>query len=268
VTSEQLYLFDLQGFLVVKGALSSEVVTTLLSDWDSRAKSRPLFDITFSWNQAWASLTDLDNVLPIVDSLTGGSSRIDHAFAIDENFYSTKDRLHHCSAGFRRGIYYVVQKGQIHSSLITVSFALTESRIGDASFCCIPGSHKSEFDTPAQFFEIANNPLAIQVIQQAGDAIIFTEALTHGTFPIRSGASRRSVLIRYCPGFVQFRKAFRSSPISRLPLTPKYVDPSADHINPELLTPRQRHLLMEPPYAVDEHLRDRRDRIETLDTKS
>jgi len=246
---------------VIKGALDSEVVTTLLSDWTARAKSRPLFDITFSWNQAWASLSDSDSVLPLVDSLTGGSSRIDHAFAIDENFYSTKNRLHHFSASFRRGIYYVVQKGQIHSSLITVSFALSESRIGDASFCCIPGSHKSDFTTPAHFFDITNNPLAIQVVQQAGDAIIFTEALTHGTFPMRSGASRRSVLIRYCPGFVQFRKAYRSATIARLPVTPKYVDPSTDHINPEVLTPRQRRLLIEPAYAVDEHLRDRRDRI-------
>jgi hypothetical protein len=257
MTAEQRYLLDLQGYIVLKEALSEKAIGALLSDWSLRAKNRPLFDISFSWNPSWAALADNPFVLPVINPCVGGASRIDHAFGITEAFTSTTGRLHHSSSNFRRATYYVVQKGQIHTSLLTVSFALTAVGIDDSGFCCIPGSHKSDFETPSDYFPIKNNPLVVQVLQEAGDAIVFTEALTHGTFQGTTTRPRRSVLIRYCPGYIQFRKAYQTGNITRLPPTPRYFDPADGAVDTENLTETQRQLVAEPAYAVDEQLRDR-----------
>lgn len=257
MTPEQQYLLDLQGYVVIKKALPPEAIGALLSDWPLRAKDRPLFDISFSWNRVWAALADNPLVVPVINSCLGGGARIDHSFGITEAFTSTTGQLHHFSGNFRRATYYVVQKGQIHTSLLTVSYALTSVGMNDAGFCCIPGSHKSDFETPSNYFPIRDNPLVVQVLQEAGDAIVFTEALTHGTFQRTTNRARRSVLIRYCPGYVQFRKAYQSDKISRLPPTPRYFDPADASIDTANLTQTQRQLLLEPAYAVDDQLRDR-----------
>ena len=61
---------------------------------------------------------------------------------------------------------------------------------------CIPGSHKSGFGLPATF----DRDLAVQVPMAAGDVIVFSEALTHGTLPWQSAQERRTLVYKYSPG--------------------------------------------------------------------
>ncbi|MDA1349721.1 MAG: hypothetical protein O3A47_12795 [Chloroflexi bacterium] len=42
--------------------------------------------------------------------------------------------------------------------------------------------------------------VACQIPMQAGSAIIFTEALAHGTFPWKAAHERRAILYKYSPG--------------------------------------------------------------------
>ena len=66
---------------------------------------------------------------------------------------------------------------------------------------------------------------------KAGDVVIFTEAVTHGTIPWSADHDRRSVLFRMSPGNLAYAKGYNPWPESML----------------EGLTPPQRAVL-EPPY--------------------
>lgn len=195
-------------------------------------------------------------MLPVLLNILG-PFRLDHAYAVSEAFYSTGGRLHHQSGDFQRAVFYVTQKGRIHTSLVTVSYALTPILLNEGGFCCIPGSHKSEFPTPEEFFLPSDNPLVRQIPQDAGDAIIFSEAVTHGTYQSRSGLIRRSILIRYCPGYVQFRKPYDGYDPSRLPPTRQFFDATEGSLDCPNLTERQKAILLMPPFAVDEKARNR-----------
>ena len=45
---------------------------------------------------------------------------------------------------------------------------------------------------------------------KAGDVLIFTEALTHGTFPWQAEHERRSLLFKYSPRMIAWAKFDRS----------------------------------------------------------
>ena len=60
----------------------------------------------------------------------------------------------------------------------------------------MPGSHKASFTLP----ERPDSRLAVEVPLAAGDLVVFTEALTHGTLAWRGPGIRRTLLYKYSPG--------------------------------------------------------------------
>ncbi|MCY4401521.1 MAG: phytanoyl-CoA dioxygenase family protein [Candidatus Poribacteria bacterium] len=78
-----------------------------------------------------------------------------------------------------------------------VQFFLTDvSKPDQANFMCVPGSHKKSF--PDKRLDTGTYPEgAIQVLAEAGDAVIFPWALWHGVGPNRIDRIRKSVTFRY-----------------------------------------------------------------------
>ncbi len=67
---------------------------------------------------------------------------------------------------------------------------------GPGGFACIPGSHKSNLPCPQEVRYYQANPAGsvTQVPMRAGDMLIFTEALTHSTYPGTASHHRRAQL--------------------------------------------------------------------------
>ena len=90
------------------------------------------------------------------------------------------------------------QNGQLWNSIMSVQFALADVAPGDGGFCCIPGSHKSNFECPAALRDCAvDMPGLVQPVFTAGAMLLFTEALTHGTLPWAAPHERRALFYRY-----------------------------------------------------------------------
>lgn len=99
-------------------------------------------------------------------------------------------------------------------------------------FACIPGSHKALYPVPENWYALEGNPMVQQIPQKAGDELIFTESLTHGTMPwLNKNHDRRSVLMKFCPQNMQWSKWKMPTEI-------------------EGLTARQK-LILEPQYVAD-----------------
>jgi phytanoyl-CoA dioxygenase PhyH len=214
MTEEQRFVFDLQGYLVVEGVLSPEQVRRMASDMGREGirapennPSRSRFGGFLGWGEDWRSLIDHPRILPVLAELLGPKFRLDHAYgmAMRAEGASGGEGLHHQAGMFHHGCYYVTHGQTMHNGLVVVSYALTDIDPGSGGFCCIPGSHKAQFPMPRKWYGLEDNPLVRQVPQKAGDALIFTEALTHGTMLwTNPHGERRSVLLKYCPLYMQW----------------------------------------------------------------
>jgi ectoine hydroxylase-related dioxygenase (phytanoyl-CoA dioxygenase family) len=220
MTDEQRFLFDLQGYLVVPEVLDAAMVQRMRAAMDAHGVSPPeeksddyRFGDFLRWSDDFRRLIDHPQIMPILVELLGPRFRLDHAYGMatrpkSEGQAAEKavaHNLHHTAGMFHHGCCYVTHGSRIHNGLIVVSVALTDIAPGSGGFCCIPGSHKAIFLMPRHLFQIEENPLVRQVPQKAGDALIFTEALTHGTWPWADPrGGRRSVLLKYAPHYMQW----------------------------------------------------------------
>ena len=73
--------------------------------------------------------------------------------------------------------------------------------VEDGCFAVIPGAHKSNFPKPWGGHP-DENPVLTPIPAKAGDAIIFTEALTHGSVINVSGNPRRTLYYCYSIGYM------------------------------------------------------------------
>jgi hypothetical protein len=222
MTERERYLFDLQGFLVVPGVLTeSEVgeLNGLLDSYDlwanaGRGRFRGVWtnDPNYviighlhEWDEPFLRLLDHERIVPYLIELLGSELRYDHGHALLMRPGGTSLRLHGGHTPFTPSESYFVKDGQMYSGLLAVSYALVDAEPEHGGFAAIPGSHKANFACPREFLHFEEvGPWVVQVPVSAGDVILFTEALTHGTWPWTAEHERRALLLKYTPGHMAY----------------------------------------------------------------
>jgi len=242
VTPLDRYLYDTRGYLVLRSVLSAAEVgkfnahldrlqPELIGDAEQRDQAMSWL---FSLHEDFVSLMDHQAVLPYLREFVDDSLRIDGAYALVK-LPGEGVPLHARPVSPREGTgWYHVHRGRITSGLTGVEWALTDVPAGSGGFCCLPGSHKANFEL--EFSELTDCAEDIPV--SAGDVMLFTEALTHGSrWP---GPGQRRVLIyKYCPGTVS------------------WLSDVWDETARARLSPRQRRLTI-PPFSYDANLKEDR----------
>lgn len=209
MTPREAYLFDLQGYLVVPNALSRGEVAALnavldakiaaVAEWGPRRRS---FNRLLEWGQPYLELIDHPRLLPYIVALCGERVRLDHEYldVIQPGSGPVGSNLHGGATPFDPVFYYRYQDGRMHNGLVAVAYNLHDVGPDDGGFGCVPGSHKSNISLPAEWIDLEQAPPFVQrVAGPAGTAIIFTEALTHGTLPWRGAQQRRTIFYKYSP---------------------------------------------------------------------
>ncbi|MDP9464524.1 MAG: phytanoyl-CoA dioxygenase family protein [Actinomycetota bacterium] len=203
MTPEERYRFDIQGYLVRRGVLSPGDIEALNIAVDVLGSSEPGDDIMsqrfgnhLTTARRFRDLLDHDGIIDILVELCGHNVRLDHAYGIIMRPGTNGLGLHGGGTPFDPAQYYAVDGGNIRSGLVAVQWALVDHAAGRGGFLCVPGSHKADFPMPSQVAAT----LAVEVPMKAGDAVVFTEALTHGTAAWRGPKQRRSLLYKYSPG--------------------------------------------------------------------
>jgi ectoine hydroxylase-related dioxygenase (phytanoyl-CoA dioxygenase family) len=124
--------------------------------------------------------------------------RLDHVYFVFAPPGTPATHLHCGGTPYLAPFSYDVRDRQIISSLIVVSYALTPSLPGEG-FACLPGSHKSAFECPADFVDQTDSSHIVVPAVEPGDALIFTEALTHNATAWSAPYTRRALLYKYMP---------------------------------------------------------------------
>ena len=265
MTDEELYLFDLNGYIVIEGVLSADQVDrctqaidhqigagvaklversaklTLAggsSVMEGRSRRLDLHGDMLEWARPWCEpFRDLivhPRLKPYLNAILGEGFRIDGGpsyIATDPG--AEGHELH--GGGFERhnlsGAYFF-KAGRIYSGMVVVEVALTDESLDDGGFAIIPASHKANLACPKRMClaEVYQEHIR-KVPVNAGDAVIFTETATHGAMPWLARHQRRVVLTKYSPGDIAFHSMKQS------PVDPEYMADMSDEQRAVLAPP-------------------------------
>lgn len=267
------FLFDLNGYVIVRGVLTADEVKAAHAAIDANAanlQSRktdalrnaapgsplaapgPRLDMGgfLGWPKphcdVFRSILAHPKLIPYINELCGEGYRLDHqplilaqdkdseGFALHGGPISGDDGQP--KGKFNPELQYRTVNGELWTSLLAVAVHLTDHNPGDGGFCIVRGSHKLNFPVPV---DVANGRVAgfeehlHQPVTKAGDVLIWSEATVHGAVPWRGDVQRRLALYRFAPANMGYGRGY-------LELPPNFYDG---------MTPLQR-AVVEPPYAT------------------
>ena len=225
MTDEQRYLYDLQGYLHLKNALSAEELKAAQQAAERYIKTPPEdlpegFSIDgnlsreewkrclhgFAFDKALERLCLHPSIWPIIKELMNYKPRLTMGTLLVEfpNEGTSKPLQLHCARddfGWE-SVRYEVRAGRIFCDDLVAFPYLSDVYPGDGGLLVVPGSHKSSFNRPPELF---NNGViesletlpegVVNVTPKAGDFVVMNEALTHGALPWRSKDRMRMMLV-------------------------------------------------------------------------
>ena len=231
MNEDDKYLFDLNGYLILRQVLTPDEVAELNTGIDHHADGMKAIERSLSGDSramrgtsrrkdlggmlAWErpfcepfrKLLVHPRVKPILEEVLGKGYRLDHGpglIAMDEGCEG--GTLH--GGGVERGDIseaYFYKNDKIYTGLTVVEYLLADEGPGDGGVAVVPGSHKANLACPQSMkFWDSHQEHVLEVNGQAGDVVIFTETLTHGTLPWTAKHQRRAVLYKFSPGTLSY----------------------------------------------------------------
>ena len=264
------YLFDLQGYLVLKDAISKDDLREMNSWVDDHwayVENPPILgQAQLNLNpdpEYWIGNVEIhsygpDDGVNFQNIIEGGAvfeRLIDHpalhplaeryinpvnGLSIHENLLNVRGPggflYIHC--GGHAPLFYLTFRqhntGEWMVGQINVLIALHDIGPGDGPTVLVPGSHKAteihprlELDGKGIIAahherEAAGTALGMKEIHlEAGDALFFTDAITHGSAERTNPGYRRSVIYRYASRYLRTRFNYQLSPELAARLTPE-----------------------------------------------
>ena len=213
------YEFDLNGFVVIKEILNRKKVSKINKILQSletkkshelpnnvffgkpKNKSECYISNLLEANKEFEKLALIPQINKIIKHVTSNFFRLNHAVAMIKYKKNTFTHLHMGNVPLHPKVFYFVKDKKIFSSITKVVFPICNNTEKDGGFAVIPGSHKSEFNRPYNN-NPKNNKLLKYVNAKPGDAILFTEALAHGSLINQTNKTRRILSYCYSVGYM------------------------------------------------------------------
>lgn len=129
-------------------------------------------------------------IMRVIIALTRGTPCLVDC-ALTQN-HQTSDDIHFHAAGQDYGIKDETPR----AGFLNAAISLVDVPAG-TGFVCLPGSHKRNFDPPDTLSIYDGPPTVINVPVNAGDCVIFTEALYHGARRWTESYPRYTIFNRY-----------------------------------------------------------------------
>ena len=217
VTDDEKFLFDLQGYLILHGAIDRDLIQAIdravveneaIDHDESWADGLPVVTaghfIKDTWVEHQIRLNGLPRLDPVFDELIAHPALMPYLTEfIGEpqlvNTWSISKYEGRGASGWHHGIpteQYTVRDGVIRSTMVNVVIMLTPNHPGDGCFTVIPGSHKKNLELDKRWRTAGlATPGAVEITGDPGDVMIFTEALTHAG--AAKTTSRRRTTLQY-----------------------------------------------------------------------
>ena len=259
VSPEDEYLFDLRGYLVLKGVLDKDHVAGMNAILDEIVHLEPplaqgewygcVHGHTYTNNEGlnlqqiyeggepFERLIDHPGWIEKIKHFVGGAGTFDYHHGplfIDENFANIRGAgeaigLHSGGHTGTKRNQFRYRNGRFQCGQVNILMALTDIGPGDGATMVIPGSHKSNMEHPnferhqmkSEVTSVDGAEGAIEVHLEAGDALLFADGISHGSSKRVNGGYRRIVVYRYGPSWGNFRLPYAVSDELLARLTPE-----------------------------------------------
>lgn len=262
------YLFDLNGYLVLRNAIDAEHLRALnegidvllplqVGEWNGYVHGHNYGDDDgfnlqqiYEGGEPFERLIDHPAWIEHVKHFVGGEGTFDWHHGpvfIDENFVTLRGPgeaigLHSGGHTGTQRTQYRFYNGEFHCGQIDILMALTDIGPGDGSTMVIPGSHKANLDHPeferhrmySEEDSVDGVTGAVEVHLAAGDVLLFVDAISHGSARRVNPGLRRTIVYRYGPSWGNFRHGYQPSPELLARLTPA----RRQIVQPQQLIPR------------------------------
>jgi hypothetical protein len=219
LTQKQTYEFDVRGYFTLPGLIPPVDVTQMNGLINLHQEKHGVFPVQFPFMEIdrifWELMTNR-TVLDIARHLCGDHFRMDHAYGIQREATGKADdmaeNLHGGPRANQGSFFYQWHGGKPVVGLLVFGFVLEPVHKGDGGLIMVPGSHKGSM--ALEGLQVWNDivhrshasPLCDQPVLSAGDAIVFTESLVHGSRRWQSPSRRRrNLYYKYCPGHLCWR---------------------------------------------------------------
>jgi len=233
------YEFDLNGYYVIRNVVNKKDIAhakKVLKKIEQTKKSKLPHNIFFGKNRSgeayisnileadkiFENFATIPDILKLIKRVTGNSNffRLNHAVSMTKFNKKTYTPLHMGNLPHHPKIFYFVKNGVIFSNITKVVFPIANNKKNDGGFSIIPGSHKASFVRPNNNHP-DNNKLLSYIDAKPGDAIIFTEALAHGSLVNKTGLTRRilsyAYSVAYMPDWSKFKLQYSKEYLKRAP---------------------------------------------------
>jgi hypothetical protein len=209
MTPEELYRYDVNGYVLVRGAIDPETLAHLnkkIDVWEEKAwidfrakkegeNQEVRYDDVVNQEASLVPLAANPKLLPYLVEMVerprlkstwiafkwrGGETRLhsNHTPTVTHNFYHFN--------------------GQIRHNLLNVMYAMHDIEPGGGGLKVIPGSHKANY--PRVKGDDVSDML-VELSMKAGDALLFSHDMGHCSRN-ESDVIRRTVMYTYCPGVI------------------------------------------------------------------
>ena len=247
MTDEELYLFDLNGYLLLEAMLSPDEVAAANDAIDKQVAngaahiqqrspehalgggSKALAGSSrrlalggdgnlIGWPRPYCEPFRDMIVHPrqtaCLTALLGKGYRADAGPVFMGTDPGAEGHLLHGGGGDRHNLSeaYFFKNDRIYSGMVVVEIALADEGPDDGGVAVIPASHKSNYPCPSPIKRCEAHPWLVKKLPlKAGDGVIFTETLTHGALPWCAHHQRRIILTRYTPGYMAYHGVAHTS---------------------------------------------------------
>lgn len=247
IPSKDEYFFDLRGYTIIPRALDPAHLAAINAWIDALPPLETGQWLGNVYTQSYGGIDGI-NLQDIIEAGELFERLIDHPAWIDPVRHylgpSTKPYIYEIFVNVRgTGGYIGVhsgghnvdhyqrsgrRNGQWVCPMLSLLAPLTDVGPGDGATVVVPGSHKSDLPHPQQEGRgrITSGPGeilegAVEIHLEAGDALLFNDALCHGSAQRLNPGQRRMITIRYVPALHAHRFGYQPSPELVARLTPE-----------------------------------------------
>jgi ectoine hydroxylase-related dioxygenase (phytanoyl-CoA dioxygenase family) len=263
--AENDYLFDLLGYRILKQALSESQLRWINNWIDEQPPRQPgeWFNNVEVHSYQGHDGTNYQNIIEggeVFEELIDNPAWIDevrsyicnesHGLALNEAFLNIRGQsgfigIH--AGGHVPGFVHVTRHhtGKWMVGQINILMALTDVGPGDGATVVVPGSHKSHSVHPVlaesehlayrDDFLASDALMTAEVHLKAGDALMFTDGVCHGSSARTNPGERRILIYRYSPHVIVPRYNYVPSQELMQRLTPqrrKIIQPVPPRLAP------------------------------------
>ena len=217
VSDADRFLFDLQGFLILRGALAEQDRLEMFEELN-RIEPMPHED---KWMKPRADgkkpqhtkqsdpgqirLNGLLRLSTAFDRLIDYPSVFPYLcdFMRDPqlgNTWSISKTKGNDNGWWHRGTepnQYSVRHGKIQNKMLNTVYFLTDNNIDDGCMVALPGGHKSNFDLNWGATRGLDLPGSVPILGKAGDVLIFSESVLHNGLANTTSRRRSNLYFNY-----------------------------------------------------------------------